>query len=588
MERLNVLAEGYASAYADRSGIAADEVRELMRSETWMGSTDAVSRGFADSVADDSTGSDDQAQMVARAEAARSKSIQFLAHRAEQILHSQEPRKGDQSIAPSGPEKAREAAKEGIMPKKTATTQNGGQSINPEDTTGKPPNAQTPAPAGDPAPQNTPVQMTNEQAVAAERQRGRDIMNAARPHIDSGAITQEFVDQLVDQGVTADAASSRILAELSGTQPDIHMTRPAGATRVGREDVETRRAGLEEALTARMMGEDPEDDRARPYADMSIHEMAAVSMGQQRPGYGSFSSRANIIQMAMHSSSDFPNILEGSLNRVLASNYELVERTFTEISREMEFNDFRAHDVVRPDEFPTLQKIGENGEIKFGTLGDSKESVILGAYATGISISRQALVNDDLGAIQDVIDNAAMIVPEFEEDVFWTMFAANAALSDGTAMFHADHGNLAAAGDAISVTAVSAGRKALRGMKAADKKRVIKQNAPSILLVGPARETAAEQFVGQVIQPTKTSDTNPFTGKLKVVVTETITNNAWYLLVDPRRKTHNFRHGYLRDARAPRIRVENPFGVQGMQMTLEADFGAGGVNYRGAYKNPGQ
>jgi len=73
-----------------------------------------------------------------------------------------------------------------------------------------------------------------------------------------------------------------------------------------------------------------------------------------------------------------------------------------------------------------------------------------------------------------------------------------------------------------------------------------------------------------------------------VVVTETITNNAWYLLVDPRRKTHNFRHGYLRDARAPRIRVENPFGVQGMQMTLEADFGAGGVNYRGAYKNPGQ
>jgi hypothetical protein len=302
---------------------------------------------------------------------------------------------------------------------------------------------------------------------------------------------------------------------------------------------------------------------------------------------GSYAQREQVIMQAMHSTSDFPNILSGSINNVLAHQYELVERTFPSIAREMTFNDFRAHDIIRPDEFPTLTAVGETGEIKFGSLGDSKETVALGAYATGVSITRQALVNDDMGAIAEVVDNAAAIVPEFEESVFWTMFLANAALADGTAMFHADHGNLAGTGTAITVAAIAAGRQALRTMKAADGARVIRMNEPSILLVGPAKQTEAEQFVNQIIQPTKASDANPFTGKLRVVVTESITDNAWYLLVDPAKRTVNFRYGYLRDRSAPRVRTDEPFGVQGLRMTLEHDFGAGGVNHRGGYKNAG-
>lgn len=577
LEMLNVIADTYAAVYAKRAGKTKDEVRALMKAETWMGPAEAITEGFADVM----LGKQKAAPLemtrrpdlsIEAAKANHTLALTMLSSAAKKMKAA--PNSGSEQAAEISHHMAASAAKEVKMTKKPDAAANGGNTGQQVVT---PPASET---------NKAEVQMTAEDAVKAERDRSRGITMAARPHVASGAVDEAFVEALVDEGVSVEMASHRILQKLSGAETDIQMRSPAGSVRVGREDRETRRDGMTMALTARLTGKKPEDDRARPFLGMSIHEMAATAIGKPLPGFGSYAQREDILMSAMHSTSDFPNILSTSVNRVLASQYELVDRTFTAISREMTFNDFRAHDIVRPDEYPTLTKVSETGEIKFGKLGDSKETVALAAYATGISISRQALVNDDLGAIQDVIDNAAAIVPEFEEDVFWALFLSNPALADGTAMFHADHGNLAGSGTAITVAAIGAGRQALRTMKAADGKRTIKMNGPSVLLVGPAKETEAEQFL-KATNETKAADVNPFSGKLSLAVSEAITGNQWYLTVDPSKRTHNFKHGYLRDRTAPRVRVDEPFGVQGMRMTLEHDFGAGGVNHRGAYKNPG-
>jgi len=49
----------------------------------------------------------------------------------------------------------------------------------------------------------------------------------------------------------------------------------------------------------------------------------------------------------------------------------------------------------------------------------------------------------------------------------------------------------------------------------------------------------------------------------------------------------NWRWGYLEGYEAPRVRMEEPFGVQGFAMSVEHDFGAGAIDSRFAYKNPG-
>ncbi|WP_428924989.1 head maturation protease, ClpP-related [Marinibacterium sp. SX1] len=579
-DALDVMAATYARVYAARAGMGEEEVRDLMRSETWFSPDAAIATGFADAIFRP-TEIDVPAEMSAPA--AGQRVDEAAARRVVAAMCRNEiSRPGAEFTAVPGHNQGPAMAATGVPdmePEEDAVV-----TVTPDAPAAPAPTAPTQRmhlsePAGG---------QSADAVRAAERTRNRQIMTAARPHLAAGAFDEAFVDGLIDSGVSYEMASAQMLERLAAAQPDIEMaSRSRQASTIVRDERDTRREGLTIAMSARLSGDAIEDDRARPYASMSMHEMAAAALGRSAPGFGSFDSRERVLMDAFHTSSDFPNILSTSVNRILERQYELTGRTFTQISREMTFNDFRTHDVVRPDEFPTLTKINETGEIKFGSIGDSKETVALASYGTGLSISRQALVNDDLGAIQDVLDSAASIVPEFEESTFWTVFLQNSALADGVAMFHADHGNLAGSGSAISVTAISAGRKALRQMKAADGKRVISMNAPTILLVGPAQETAAEQFVAQAIVPTKASDTNPFTGKLTVVVTEEITDNSWYLLVPPAKRTVNFRHGYLRDRSMPRVRVAEPFGQQGLKMTLEHDFGVGGVNYRGGFKNPG-
>lgn len=554
--QLEALSATYAAVYAARSGKPVAEVRDMMRAETWLTAQAAVEAGFATRVVGEAPdgSTDHPAMCAALMNGAKARFSDFVTMAAP--------------IFRGAPE-LQSTSKKDKTPMTTNTPQN-------------------------PAPASAPV-MTADQAVEAERARVKGIRAVAAPLMQAGAVGGDLVDALIDDGSSIDAATAQMnaaaarhVAALSEAPEMTSRRRPAEPTNANRVDeAETRRAGVMMALDARLSGEVPNDDRARPYMDMTFHEMAAVSMGQQRPAMGSFASRSNIVEMAM-TTSDFPHVLSGALNRIFERQYDAVERTYTEFGRPMTFNDFREHDVTSIGRFPQLQKIGESGEIKFGSISDGGEKIALASYASGLLLSRQALVNDDLGAIQDVVNDAAAIVPEFEEEMFWKTFLSNPKLADGVALFHSSHKNLAASGSALSVDAVSAGRKALREQtEDAAGKRKIAGNAPSLLIVGPENETAAEQLIAS-ITAAKSSDVNPFSGRLKILVTSEITDKQWFLAVANSKRSHVMKFGHLRDSAAPRVRVNDPFGKQGVGVTIEHDFGCGAVNYRGAYKNAGQ
>src|SRR5690606_26391084 len=99
---------------------------------------------------------------------------------------------------------------------------------------------------------------------------------------------------------------------------------------------------------------------------------------------------------------------------------------------------------------------------------------------------------------------------------------------------------------------------------------------PAILLVSPDKLTEAQQIVAP-IQADQAGNVNPFAGRLEVVATAKITGNAWYLFADPA-DAPCFVYGYLEGASAPRARMEEPFGRQGMQISLEHDFGVGAID----------
>src|ERR1035437_4282499 len=194
------------------------------------------------------------------------------------------------------------------------------------------------------------------------------------------------------------------------------------------------------------------------------------------------------------------------------------------------------------------------------------------------------LVNDDLGAIDQILGSAGDSVLVFENTTFFSMMQVAAGgptlLQDSTAVWAAGHGNLASPGAVPSVASIGSGRQALRGMKSIS--GLYLNVPPRIILTGPAQETVADQMV-TAITPTLTTSVNPFSGRLRSISDANITDNSWYLFTEPGR-VPCFMYGFLNGANGPRVRTFEPFGVQGVKISLEHDFGCGAIDYRGAYK----
>src|SRR5690606_22343185 len=124
---------------------------------------------------------------------------------------------------------------------------------------------------------------------------------------------------------------------------------------------------------------------------------------------------------------------------------------------------------------------------------------------------------------------AGRAAAETEASLLMDLLLSNPAQADGVATFHATHGNLMT-GAALSVSALSDARKALRNMKAKDGTPI--SAAPRYLLVGPELETEAEQLLADLYAAT-TADVNPFASKLSLLVEPRLADDSWYVFTSP-------------------------------------------------------
>jgi hypothetical protein len=90
------------------------------------------------------------------------------------------------------------------------------------------------------------------------------------------------------------------------------------------------------------------------------------------------------------------------------------------------------------------------------------------------------------------------------------------------------------------------------------------------------------------INPAKTDDVNPLSGMLEVLVESRLGySKAWYLFADPA-VVPVLEHAYLTGSQGPQIATREGFDVMGLDLRVHLDFGCGAVDFRGAYRNPGQ
>ncbi|MBM3655105.1 MAG: peptidase, partial [Alphaproteobacteria bacterium] len=317
-------------------------------------------------------------------------------------------------------------------------------------------------------------------------------------------------------------------------------------------------------------------------------DILAESRGERRSWLSRGPGRWVGGERGMHTTSDFPNLLLGSGNRVLQDQYLRAQSPLLLLSRVRVSADFRPVNVLRVSEAPALEKVKESGEVTYGSRGEEKEAFSVETFARIFSLSRQAYTNDDLGAFADFLLAFGRASAETEAKQVVALFTANSGngvnLSDGQPLFTTGRGNKAASGAAIDVTTLSSARKALRETKGLDGVTPIGLT-PRYILVGPAYETIAEQIVTQ-IQANQVSNANPFSGKLEVLVEPRFTGNAWRVFADPAQQAI-ISHAYLNGRSGPMLETREGWTTLGVEFRAVLDFGCGATDWRGAYLNPG-
>lgn len=424
-------------------------------------------------------------------------------------------------------------------------------------------------------------------ALAAERTRANEIRDICR----RAGVADDVAQRHIDEGSTVLAVRDAAWAQMVERS---NATRIFGQVQSDRlDETDTRRRGMRDAIVARLARaggarnvEIPE--HARAYGEMGIAEMAAECVGY-RGALRTPRQVTDVFERAFMTTSDFPAIFADSMNMRLLARYQVAAPAYRRFAIRYTAADFRKVNVVRAGDFPALQPVNEAGEIKSGTFSESKEEFQVFPYGVSFRLSRQMLINDQLGAIDQVLGSTGDRVADWENAKAFTLLLSGSGagptlVTDNKRVFHADHGNLTGSGTAISVTSVGVGRASMMKQTTLDG---IKANfAPATLLTGPDTLTVAEQLM-TTLTPAQQSNAVPESIRRIVPIGDAnITGNAWYLFSDPM-TAPCFAYGYLEGFEGPRLSSENVFDVQGMKVKLEHDFGFGAIDFRGGYRNAG-
>ncbi|SUS08667.1 Putative peptidase U35, phage prohead HK97 (fragment) [Candidatus Defluviicoccus seviourii] len=340
-------------------------------------------------------------------------------------------------------------------------------------------------------------------------------------------------------------------------------------------------AALVEHLVSKARGRPPKGE-ARQYQHLHLADVARLAAGDSARQMDLDQLLSVTFSAGSHSTSDFPGLLQDAANKVLLETLEAAPPSYRAWAQRRQFRDFKAHKFLRVGDFPAFQAVPEPATMKLGTVDESRETVTLVSYTSGISFTREALINDDLGALTAIGNSIATRAAATEGELSYSLLATNPVMSDGEALFSEAHGNLAASGSALDVTSLAAGRKAMRQQVHGT---MLLNLSPRFLVCGPAYETDGDRVLAE-ITPNSAANVNPFSGKLELVVDANITGNAWYLFADPA-AWPSIVYGHLRNLESAEVWVTRNANTRALDIHAGLDFAVGAIDYRGAYCNPG-
>lgn len=427
------------------------------------------------------------------------------------------------------------------------------------------------------------------QILAAETERRDRITTAFTKFRTMEGVSSIMAQCLNDVNCTAEQANTKLLAHLgAGASPIAAHYVPAEPRDGDRRGKDFKEACVQSLLIrAGVRVQDP-SPMVRDVERMNITSMAEsiLSMhGKSSQGM----ARADIIKAAL-TTSDFPELLAGTAGKAMRLGYENEPATHAIWTAEKEVPDFKLQSFVALSEAPGLEEVPEGAEYTHGYFGEGAEKFSVKTFGRLLTITRQALINDDLGAFTQMPAAFGASARRKEADMVYEKLTGATALSDGVTLFHANHGNLAPAGAALGVDSLGAARAAMRRQKGIKGEGYIDPQ-PRFLIVPVALESHAESILSSLVLAGASNDANnlQWIRNLTLVADPRLDDNsekAWYLAASPV-QIDTIVRAYLAGQPRPYYEEQPEFTRDAMGVKSRLDFGCGVIDYRGLYKNPG-
>lgn len=293
------------------------------------------------------------------------------------------------------------------------------------------------------------------QAVREEAARQNGIRSAARK---LGTAEAEVEALCGDPNISLDAARARMIDALAAkdavipTHPQVTILNDPDQTRVD---------GMVEALAHRTDGKTfALTDNGKRFRSYRLADYAREFLGPKGRELSDSEAFDRVLgQRAFLATSDFPALLANVAAKNFNAGQQRATRWFEGCAARRTVKDFKSVSEVKmtmPSIVPTL---GESGEYTYTTVTDHGETWALVSKADITQLTRQALINDDTNALGTIPAENGWRCVRTENYMVASLLNANANLSDGKALFHADHSNITASGGGVpSTTEIAKGR----------------------------------------------------------------------------------------------------------------------------------
>lgn len=428
---------------------------------------------------------------------------------------------------------------------------------------------------------STPVEtgITQEdlqKAMEQERKRTSEITALFRDFDVEGA------DEAIVMGVSVDEARAMVMDQLRARNKGVSVTMGEAESdkfRAAAQDAVLMAAGIPVADAA------PGANELRGY---SMIELARESL-QRENVKANFGDNMELARQAINSTSTFPAIMSNLANKSVMTGFNEAETTFQIWAGKGSNRDFKEAARVALSEAGNLELVPEGGQFQQDFLGEASARTKVATYGKLFSLTRQAIINDDLGLFSKIATKYGSAAKRLVNKMVYAQLTGNVKMQDNIALFDTKHGNVAGTGEALSVKAIAKAITAMRRQKGITGDATL-NITPKYLVVPPELEMVAYQIVNSTaaVDGVNSGVVNPYKGRFVVVADAELTDpDAWYLVADATQHD-TIEVTYLNGVETPRLETRQGFDVDGIEYKVAFDCGVSALDFRGVYKNAGK